>query len=38
MKVKNGMNVLTWHQRGLLLQLTGQLLEVEFLKIAQSII
>lgn len=38
MKVKNGMNVLTWHQRGLSLQLTGQLPTEEFLKIAQSII
>lgn len=38
MKVKNGMNVLTWHHRGLSLQLMGQLLEEEFLKIAQSII
>lgn len=38
MKVKNGMNVLTWYHRGLSLQLTGQLLEEEFLKIAQSII
>ncbi|MFZ3102924.1 MAG: DUF4367 domain-containing protein [Desulfitobacteriaceae bacterium] len=38
MTEKNGMNVLTWHQRGLSLQLTGQLTAEEFLKIAQSII
>ncbi len=34
---KDGMNVLIWHQRGLLLQLTGKLPVEEFLKIAQSI-
>lgn len=38
MTKKNGINVLTWHQRGLSLQLTGQLPAEEFLKIAQSII
>ncbi len=34
---KNGINVLTWYQRGLLLKLTGQLSTEEFLKIAESI-
>lgn len=37
MTEKTGLNVLTWHQRGLLLQLTGQLPVEEFLKIAESI-
>lgn len=34
---KNGINVLSWYQRGLLLELTGKLPTEEFLKIAQSI-
>lgn len=35
---KSGVKVLTWHLRGLLLQLTGVLPQDEFLKIAQAII
>lgn len=34
---KNGVYVLTWYQRGLMLELTGQLSTEEFLKIAESI-
>ncbi|MHB1652432.1 MAG: DUF4367 domain-containing protein [Desulfitobacteriaceae bacterium] len=34
---KGGVNVLTWHLRGLLLQLTGELPKDEFLEIAKSI-
>ncbi|EGW38531.1 DUF4367 domain-containing protein [Desulfosporosinus sp. OT] len=34
---KNGVYILTWYQRGLMLKLTGQLSTDEFLKIAESI-